>query len=104
MNAKENMKINVWAAIIVAVLSVILTTFYNNWNKMDDVVTQKDMMEYVAEQNVVVLEKSEEFTIIQIEAMKKAYNANILHLEKLIDTHFEVLNERLDRIDKRMNK
>ena len=98
----SNNKQTIYVAILVAVLTYFISSFASGWNRVDDILTRDEVQEIVVKNGEDVLNRSKAYTMIQIDAVKEIYNSNTKHLEKMIDSHFQVLNERLDRIDERV--
>jgi len=111
METLNNNKATVITAIIVAVITFALTSFFGSWNKLNDTLTQEQVTEQIEKSSESVLERSRRYTDDKVEAMRGTYTISIDHIEKLLDEsnkRFEVLvesiNDRLDRIDNRLNE
>ena len=107
---KEN-KATIYTAIIVAIVTFALTSFFGSMNKLDDAVTQERMIKYVDSKGEEILDRAKKYTDIQVDASHKYYESNIQHIEELLkssDDKFETIlnsiDERLNRIDKRINR
>ena len=107
---KEN-STTIWASILVALVTFALTSFFGSWNKLDDTLTQEQVTAQIEESSEAVLERSRRYTDDKVDAMRGTYSISVEHIEKILDEsnkRFEVLvesiNDRLDRIDKRISE
>jgi len=108
MVSKEG-KNNIIAAMIAAVLSIIISSIVLNWNKIDDAVTHEQMKTEIEKSGEDILERSRQYTDDKVDGINAYYESNFSHLEKIIRANndkFELIlqsiDDRLDRIDKRM--
>ena len=106
---KEN-STTIWASIIVALATFALTSFFGSWNKLDDTLTQEQVTEQIEESGEEILMRSKQYTDIKFDAATETYDVTLNHIEQLIRANDEkfnmvmkALNERLDRLDQRLN-
>ena len=107
---KEN-KTTIWTAILVALATFALTSFFGSWNKLDDTVTQEQITEQIEKNGIDILARSKRYTDDRVNATKENYQTTLKHIEKLMKANDDRLaailtqiNDRLDRIDKRIPK
>ena len=105
---KENRN-NILAAIATALVTIFLTSFLLDWNKIDDAVTQETLKTEIEKSSEDVLQRSRRYTDDRVDGVNAYYESNFNHLEKIINANnekFEMIlksiDNRLDRIDKRI--
>jgi len=92
-------------AILAALVSVLATSFFTDWQRMDDVVTVTEMTRAV-EKAII---ESNAYTDDRVQSLRDYQETSFEHLEKILQASenkytiiLESIDERLDRIDKRM--
>jgi membrane-associated HD superfamily phosphohydrolase len=105
---KENRN-NILAAIATALVTIFLTSFLLDWNKIDDAVTQEVLKTEIEKSSEDVLQRSRRYTDDRVDGVNAYYESNFKHLEKIINANnekFEMIlksiDDRLDRIDQRI--
>jgi uncharacterized membrane protein (DUF106 family) len=104
------------SSIIIAILTIIITSLTVEWRRIDNTVTQdqftnmqEKMYEQIDNSNEKILNRAKQYTDDKIEGIKEFQTANYENLENIINANddkfiviLKQINERLDRIDKRM--
>jgi type II secretory pathway pseudopilin PulG len=111
METLKDNKATILTAIIVALATFALTNFFGNMNKLKDTLTQEQVTEQIEESGEDILSRSMRYTDDRVNATKENYQMTLKNIEKLMKANDDRLaailtqiNDRLDRIDKRIPK
>jgi len=104
MEKLNDNKAAIWTAIIVAVSTFILTSFFSNWNKIDDTLTKDEVQEMVDRKGEEILERSRRYTEDQVQSANTVYLSSIKHIEDLLKVQNDKFTAILESIDERLNR
>jgi len=105
MSNYEANKSMVWTAVITAVVSIGLTYTVSTWMRIDDTLAEKEIIKMLDEKSVA----DRAYIDRRIDGVYIYYDNSFKHIEGIIEANdekfaliLESIDDRLDRIDKRI--
>jgi hypothetical protein len=111
METSTNNKTTIRAAVLASVASIALTYFVSSWSRFGDSPSRKEITEQIDKKSDQILLQSKQYTDTKFEVATETYHITLEHIEALIKANdekfnvvMEALNNRLDRLDQRLNE